>query len=395
MAGGQTWALPGTRQVEPWCDLLARRRHSAPDRSSSVSIDMNLATTSSVSPVVVECSVIEPVAHALENLTAPDWLIKWLIESSTIGQIFAGSNVGKSALAVEIACRVAAGMRVAGRRTKTGSVLYVAMEGMQGLRRRFKAWEIFNDVMIPESIYQTTIPTLLPDANIEAKLLEARDRIVEAHGILALVVLDTLAVTIRGDQKHGADMIAYLGALKRLFPVSAVMLLHHVGHIEKSRSRGASELPAACDWEFRLETVKSFDAGVIRLKNIKQRDARLHKDVYFKLTPVTLGSDEDGDEFGSVVAEYLPSYEVSERVRGPSPTGSQMLKSLNELMDERRQQLEVSSREVQRIWILVDEWRKSCIRAGVNDSTFRTNKSALIQKRLIDIDGVYVSAADT
>ena len=59
--------------------------------------------------------IIEPVASTLSDFEAPQWLIKRMIECGTLGQIYAGWNVGKSALAVDIACRVATGLDFADR----------------------------------------------------------------------------------------------------------------------------------------------------------------------------------------------------------------------------------------------------------------------------------------
>ena len=42
---------------------------------------------------------IEPVVSAFNRIDRPAWLIHRLIECGTLGQIYAGWNVGKSALA--------------------------------------------------------------------------------------------------------------------------------------------------------------------------------------------------------------------------------------------------------------------------------------------------------
>ena len=338
-----------------------------------------------------EPQFVQQVAWKLDNVHAPEWLIKWLVERGTVGQIYAGWNIGKSALAVDIACRVAAGLTVAGLKTHRGAVLYIAQEGVHGILRRFKAWQTYHGINVPDCIFQTVAPVRLPSEEIEAQLDEARAYIEAEFGPLVLAVLDTASATMVGDQKHGKDMNDYLSALYRVFSGVTVMLLHHVGHLDKSRARGASELPAACDWEFRLDTIEESEK-VIRMRNTKQRDADLHRDIYFQLTPVTLGVDDDGDDYGSIVAEYLPSYEPSEEpARGPSPTGTTMLAVLSKLTNDHRQRLVDGKLDPADARVRTDDWRQACQQAGINPSTYRNNKRTLQDKGLIEFDGPYVS----
>ena len=342
-----------------------------------------------------EPQIIEQIAAHLDNVSAPDWLVKWLIERDTLGQIYAGWNVGKSVLAVDIACRVAAGLPVAGRRTQTGSVLYVAAEGKNGIRRRFAAWQAYNECPVENCIYQTIPPVRLPGEEIERDLTMAREDIEAEHGPLVLVVLDTASATMTGDQKHGADMNDYLAALYRVFPGVTKMLLHHVGHADKTRARGASELPAACDWEFRLDEMDDFDK-VIRLHNTKQRDAALHRDIYFRLVPVILGIDGEGDEYGSVVAEYFANYEpAAESERGPSRKERDALGLLNDLYERQRETVMQSGHKPDSVRVLAKDWQQVCRDAGIKTGTYGSIKSRLQKKGLIAIEGLHVLFRDT
>jgi len=342
-----------------------------------------------------ESQIVRQVAASLDNVTAPDWLVKWLIERDTLGQIYAGWNVGKSALAVDIACRVAAGLSLAGLKTHQGSVLYIAAEGTHGIRRRFAAWRKHNNCPVANCIFVTLPPIRLPDQQIETDLSLARADIEAEHGPLALVVLDTASATMTGDQKHGKDMNDYLAALYRLFAGVTKMLLHHVGHADKTRARGASELPAACDWEFRLEETDDFDK-VVRLRNTKQRDAGLHRDIYFRLAPVTLGIDEDGDDYGSVVAEYLPDYKAPETVASGSPTQEAMLSALREVTDQHRQRLADGGHDPDNARVLTGDWRKACVDMAIVKSTsFRTQRTRMENKGLVLTDGLYTRITDT
>ena len=68
---------------------------------------------------------IERVSEHLLTIKPPDWLIRSLFERGTVGTVFGDWNVGKSALAVHIACRVASGLHIVGQPTPQAAVLYV------------------------------------------------------------------------------------------------------------------------------------------------------------------------------------------------------------------------------------------------------------------------------
>ena len=348
--------------------------------------------------IVDPLEVIESVASTLDDFEKPEWLIKRLIECRTLGQIYAGWNVGKSALAVDIACRVATGLEFAGRKVCQGPVLYVAMEGSRGLKRRFKGWQQLNGQSIPGSLYRTRVSTRLPDPESEAKLESALTYIESKHdrGPL-LVIIDTLAQTMIGEQNSTSDVDRFVATLRQLFPDSAVMLLHHAGHFDKHRGRGASSLPAACDWEFRLEDCKApaDTEGIIktvRLVNTKQRDEELQSDFCFSLIRVVLGEDEDGEALTTVAPKYLldlidtPSFSTR---WGPNAT--KMLELLDQLLSEQNEQLEASGDDPSGARVRSDAWRRRCIRADVKTDAFRQAKKRLLEHGEIDIAGDYVT----
>lgn len=353
-----------------------------------------MSITEEATPRLVTADVsgiIQRLSDAIVDLPEPDWLVKGLIERGTLGQIFSEWNVGKSALAVDIACRVALGLPVAGCATTAGPALYIGQEGRAGLLRRFKAWEILNGKLLSDSLYRTVISVQLPDRNIEKQLLTAKANIEQRHRHLALVIVDTVAKTHKGDTRDGADMTAYLSALDRIFPDPAVMLLHHSGHTDKSRGRGASELPAACDWEYKLG-IEDEKAKIIKLENTKQRDWEQHRDLYFQLVSVNLDTDEDGEDFGSVVVQHLGDYQAQEPSKGLSATEEKMLDNLQRLTDQHQAHLLSEGHDPSGARVLEDDWRKAC--SEVKDSTFRGLKRRLREKGCLRQDGSYVAVTD-
>jgi len=335
--------------------------------------------------------LIQRVSDNLLNFETPSWLIQSMVEHKSLGAIFGDWNVGKSALAVDIACRIATGLPFAGQNTKKGPVLYIGEEGKRGLQRRFLAWGGFNDVGLERepSLYLSQFPVRIPDAQIEAELSETVEFIHKQHNSLALVVMDTASATMAGDQKHGADMNNYLASLSRVFPDSAVMLLHHPGHSDKGRGRGASELPAACDWEYRLEKIDK-EKNVVRLRNTKQRDEELYNDAYFQLSRQPLGLGDDQRPYGSVVVDHLSDYKSFQQRKGPSKTEEKMLRILKKRIANDYSEQANTDQE----GISEEAWITECESQVIKPETVRRLKSRLEDKGYIMIKDKRVMARD-
>ena len=354
--------------------------------------------TRAFSGAVHPLEVIESVASTLNHFEQPEWLIKRLVECRTLGQIFSDWNVGKSALAVDIACRVATGLDFASRKVCRGPVLYVATEGHRGLRRRFKGWQEINGHSIPSSLYQTRISLRLPDSDNEIKLKSAISYIESKHASPPLlVIIDTLAQTMVGEQNSTSDVDKFTSILRELFQNSAVMLLHHAGHMHKSRGRGASSLPAACDWEFRLEEFKESPdtenvIKYVRLVNTKQRDEESQNEISFSLIRVVLGEDEDGDEITTVVARHLLDFISKPPLtirKGPEMTKA--LRCLDELTQEHEERLVTGGYSTAAAQVMTEDWRIRCVDSGIKPETFRKIKQRLQEGKEIRIDTRYVT----
>jgi len=203
-----------------------------------------------------------------------------------------------------------------------------------------------------------------------------------------------------GDQNSTSDVDRFTALLRFLFPESAVMLLHHVGHGEKSRSRGASSLPAACDWEFQLEDIKvgSDDPDVIkhiRLKNTKQRDEEQQKDLFFSLVRVTLEIDEYGDHQTTVVpivsSDFVPK---SRNGKNWGASAKRMLAILDELKKNDAAKFKIQEQNPAWACVTFENWRTECLNSGISSANFRKTKQRLLKEGEIDIEGDSVTRSE-
>ena len=243
-------------------------------------------------------------ADFLDSSLHVSYTIKGIIERDTTGQIFGPSGSGKTFVALDIALAIATGgTTLNGQAAERGLVLYFAGEGHGGLKRRGKAWQKANwhtkDKLDLFYLSRNTINFKSKD--IRAAIAEGK-RLVELHQQpITLIVIDTLARHLDGDENSAADMSAFIHAvdtLRSVFPGSVALIVHHTGHGEetKTRGRGSSALRAAMDFEILC------DKGLLAFT--KMKDGEAPKPIEFKLCPVQIGADESGEPITSCVVKY-------------------------------------------------------------------------------------------
>jgi len=138
--------------------------------------------------------------------------------------------------------------------------------------------------------------------------------------------------------------------------------VHHTGHSDAAqhRARGASELPAAVDHEFRVEPFEEegMQLPATLLTNTKSKDAVLMEPVIFDMISVGLGvCDEDLNEINTLVPE----------LRGPmSEEEVQTINPITVVVDEdrklRRKGDFKKSDLVREVWITLDGSRRTAER---------------------------------
>ena len=225
------------------------------------------------------------------------WLIKNVIPHAELGVMYGESASGKSFMALDIAAAVALGTAWRGRRVKQGRVVYIAAEGAGGFRNRMKAYRLHNE------LEHTGVQIIASAPN----LIEKADALAICKSILVggpadLVIVDTLAQSMQGNENSGEDMGRVLAHCKGIHRATGamVLLIHHSGKDAARGARGWSGLRAACDAE--LEVVRCDEDRVLTVT--KQKDGEDGAEFGFKLEVVPIDMDEDGDVISSCVIEH-------------------------------------------------------------------------------------------
>jgi hypothetical protein len=270
------------------------------------------------------------VGQLREQAHAVSWLVKGTVPADSIGMLYGGSGTFKSFIALDLALHITHGLPWLGRRTKQGSVIYVAAEGGSGLWGRICAWHKARRLSYEKTPLHI-VPVALDLTQDAWKIVEAA----QAAGVTPeLVVIDTLSQTYAGEENSANEVAAYFRELgKRIRELwhCAVMIIHHTGHVATERPRGSSAMRANLDW--MLGVHRDEKEMLATLSCAKQKDGEAFKDTTFALTVQDLGTDVDGDMLKSLVARHLSSVEEIQEVmeregRAGRGGGNQLLMSL-------------------------------------------------------------------
>lgn len=261
-----------------------------------------------------------------------NWIIKGVIPRAELIVIYGESGSGKTFVTLDLVAAISTGRAWRDLATKRGRVVYICAEGVHGFRQRLKAYS--HQFSVP----MADLPGVIPEA---PNFLDKADPLAIAKEILTaggadVIVVDTLsAVTPGGNENAGEDMGRVLAHCKGLNRATGavVILIHHSGKDAARGARGWSGLRAAADAEF--EVTASGEERVLAVT--KQKDSRDDAQWGFKLVPVPIGIDEDGEAVESCVIEPA---EVSEKRSEKGPRGTVPKIVFNVAQDLLSQQLD-------------------------------------------------------
>ena len=230
----------------------------------------------------------------------PTWLIHGVLPKADLVVLYGESTAGKSFIALDIAYAIANAKPWRGKDTMQGRVVYVCAEGIGGFTLRIRA--------LLQQFKQSTFDVgTMTEAPNFLTVEDVRDVIKAIHnyGPTSLVIVDTLAqVSPGGNENSGEDMgkiLVHCRAINRTTGAT-VMLVHHAGKDLTKGARGWSGLKAAADAE--LEVQRLDNIRIVRVSKLKDgQDGAAYP---FKLLPVPVGMDNDGNVIESCIVEHLP-----------------------------------------------------------------------------------------
>lgn len=282
------------------------------------------------------------VKELKQKMKPVQWLIKDYLEEHTMALMFGDPACGKSFLAIDMACCAASGTSWHGKAVKQGAVFYIAGEGHNGLGRRVKAWEQHNGVCLDGvPLYFAERAAQLYDGESAVAVADAVQGIAEAHNVTpSLIVIDTLARNFGGgnenDTKDMNVFVQNIDGIKNRWN-AAVLIVHHTGHADKSRARGAMALKGALDHEYQV--AKNAD-GLMILTSTKSKESPDAEALYFRLEQVYLPPLEDGtlmpDPSAAIAGADKPLAPNGKKISGQKGKALNVLQNLLAEKGEKR-----------------------------------------------------------
>lgn len=335
-----------------------------------------------------------PLAN-IEPVLERNYLVKgWLLQGAA-SVIYGLSNVGKTFLALDMALHVAAGVNWHGNRTRsdgeTGQVvIYIAAEGGTGVHNRLTAFRLRNP-----DVYARAETGGFRLLSLSIDLYEGADtdRLIEVLNDLglrpALIVIDTLARAMgNGDENTAQDMGKFVASIDRIRAETGahVMAIHHSGKDASRGARGSSSLRGAVDTEIAIAK----EGNVITAKAAKQRDMPIDKQFHYTLSPVELGTDEDGDQVTSCVVKSTDAAPERPKLSERDEIARQ---ALDDALDQEGEVFLTNKLYPKnRKCVPVKCWKEWCKRhelaggiGGKFETAFFRAKTALQEKKLIRI----------
>jgi len=332
------------------------------------------------------------LVHVSELQTRqPEYTINGLIEIDTVGVMFGEYGTYKTFSVLDMALSVGTGKDFHGHSVQSGIAVYVCGEGHSGIARRIAAWAQHNDKDITQShVFLTTGAVPLLDRVSAESLRDQITSISDQRGApVQLIVLDTLARNFGGDENSTANMAAFLDSadtnLREPFRAS-VVVVHHTGHQEKSRGRGAYALSAGVDFEYRAEKMEE---DVLQLTCTKMKDAERPKPLAFRAQSVTW--QENGLTLDSLVLTPLFGYEAPGSEGPLGKNQEQLMALLRELYQHHRKNLSASGNDPEQARVLMKDWQKKAVAQGMNRTGFYATRDRLKTRGLIEIEGPYAT----
>lgn len=273
---------------------------------------------------------LEWFVDAVMPKSAP-YIVKDVLDQGASSVMYGPSNAGKTFVALDLAYHLASaqeGDDWCGRRVTRTAVMYCALEGGNGFKKRLLALRSKHGGADVPFAYRCAGANLLAkDDKGDVKTIVRMAREMHgdrrAAGLPTMIVIDTLSRALAGGNENGPeDMTAFIANVDRIRADTGahVMIIHHTGKDTAKGMRGHSSLIAAIDSE--LEVARPDSGRTVTLHVGKQRDAMSDYDLQAgTLETVTIGEGEDGEAIESAVLQWGAPFPGKQSTREKRPSG--------------------------------------------------------------------------
>ena len=251
----------------------------------------------------------------IDNLEGTQFLIKPFLEKNALTIMYGKTDSYKSFISLDMGLCVAHGQDYHGSKVNQGAVFYICGEGENGVGRRIEAWRKVNNIIDNDApFFVSTVP---------AKLIEERDvmsiskkikSFSEEHNTKpSLIIVDTLSTNLgEAEESSNKDIARFYNNLRiylRNEFNACVLIIHHTGHSDTSRERGASAIGANADCRIEVSRIED---NICQLNCIKMKDGPKWDPIVFDAVKIDLDGifDSEGEVSSSLaikLSDRLPS----------------------------------------------------------------------------------------
>lgn len=317
---------------------------------------------------------LRSISEVLASPTYPKWLLRDILEENVMALMAGPRGTYKSFIAMHWSMLVAcAGF----------PVLIVSAEGA-GIDRRIRAWlQKHNPNIDPATLKIQILEQRVNFADLSAiePLIEA----IEAIGFRpALTVIDTVSKNSGGlDENSNSEVKAFIGnidnQIRRAYS-STVLLLHHTGHNEQGRARGASAFEADTDAAYIIKREPT--TRIVTVSRERFKDSADLAPLTYQAEIIDLGDRDEFDQPVTSIALVTAEPELASARAAGQPRGQRQKELLRILKDKQ------AEAESPLIWTSAD-LREIGRAAGMRKEVARDAAAALVGFYLIPTTGGY------
>src|SRR5262245_16273602 len=219
------------------------------------------------------------------------FLIDGLVGAGETSAWYGPPDGGKSTVALDAGCRIAAGIDYCGRRVTQGIVLYVAIERGAVVKRRVLAWCKHHKLPdIPLAVVAEIVDLRTGQVDADRIIATAKALSVVCEQAVVWIIIDTLNRALAGgDENSSKDMGAAITAVDRIQRNTGAhcSLIHHVPVDRTDRMRGHGSVLGAVDLTVRITK----DDKIVTVEADKANDLVEKPCLTFRFESVELARD--------------------------------------------------------------------------------------------------------
>lgn len=221
----------------------------------------------------------------LRKAPTPDMHIEGVLPVGSDAMLFGQAYSGKSLVVVDQLLSMANGIPWMGHETRCQNVVYIVGEGQRGVSKRIDAWLLAHPGCTDDRLQ---VVTRMPDIRNHTEVVYLLESLANTDfllpGPIGVLAWDTWSrLTVGANEQDNTAMtecVTTLSHIRQAFGGTIVseasnLVVHHTGHQEIERPRGASAFLGAFDTMLRVER------GLI--VNTKQKDNDEFEDIDFEI----------------------------------------------------------------------------------------------------------------